>query len=96
MHLELKLEKLIRAEGKRSAARLSMIGAIGVALIGGFTQWQVARYQTQAQLQTAATAKQKERESERTLESVIEEVSRRSAKAALEERERKSTAANGR
>lgn len=67
--LEVRLEKLIRSEGKRSAARLSLIGALGVALIGAFAQWQVARVQAQPQKQN--------------LESLVTEAARKGAEAAL-------------
>jgi hypothetical protein len=85
--LEAKISKVIRAEGKRSATRLTVIGAIAVAGIGGLTQWQVTRMNTETQLQTAEMARQKLDDADRNIEKIIEETAKRTSKATLEARD---------
>lgn len=86
--IEAKVERIIRAEGKKSTKRLTWIGTLGVALIGGITQWQVAKVQASSAEKAGVIAEQKVGNSDRNIERIIEETSRKSAKAAVEERDR--------
>lgn len=81
------IAKVMRAEGKRSATRLTVIGAIAVALIGGLTQWQVAAMGSKAQLQTAEMARQQIASDKLSIREVIEETAKRASKATLDERD---------
>lgn len=86
--LEAKIEKVIRAEGRKSTKRLTWIGTLGVALIGGITQWQVAKVQASSAEKASVIAERTVGNSDRNIERIIEETSRKSAKAAVEERDR--------
>lgn len=86
--MQAEISRVIRIEGKRSAKRLTVIGTVAVALIGGITQWQVTRMNTQAQLQTAEMARQKLDDSDQRIEKVIEETAKKVSKATLAERDR--------
>ena len=80
--------RVMRAEGKRSATRLTVIGTVAVAAIGGLTQWQVTRMSTHAQLQTAEMARQQISNEKQSIQSIIEETAKSTSKATLEERDR--------
>ena len=82
------ISKVIRAEGKRSATRLTVIGTVAVAIIGSLTQWQVTRLQAQAQLQTAEKTRQQLTDEKLSVRELIEETSKKAAKEALDARDR--------
>jgi hypothetical protein len=85
---EQKLGKVLAAENKRSRTKLTAIGAIAVAVIGGLTQLQVTQMTTRSSEKAAEVARQKVDDSDRRIERLIEETSRRTARATLEERDR--------
>jgi hypothetical protein len=86
--LAVRQESAVKAAGKRSSAQLAAIAAIAVAAIGGLTQWQVTRMTAEAQVKAAEATRQNIVNNQPNLERLIEETSKRTARATLDERDR--------
>jgi hypothetical protein len=86
--LETKIEQIVRKESRRSAARMTWIGAVIAALVGGISQIQVARVNAQSTEKAVEVARQKLEESDKRIDRVIQETARRASIETLSERDR--------